>query len=88
MPLGTVVEALLLLLLERRVAGVAGHRRHLGRPSCPLGSGLDQASAGGRAGGGGGVRVAVAKESSAWSCVSLLCGSGGGAGAAGGEEAK
>jgi hypothetical protein len=42
-PLGAVVEALLLLLVERRVARVAGDRRHLGRASsCLLGSGLDQ----------------------------------------------
>lgn len=89
MPLGAVVEALLLLLLERRVAGVAGHRRHLGRLFLPPRVRLGP-SFGGLAGGGGEVVAAVAGSPrlgvaflsfAVWFGVVA-------AGAAGGEEAN
>jgi hypothetical protein len=61
-PLGAVVEALVLLLLERRVARVAGDRRHLRRPPWLLGSGLDQ------------LRRLLRRGGRFWSRVYLLAG--------------
>lgn len=77
------MEALVLLLLERRVAGVAGHRRHLGRAWLLLGSGFGSAPAGG----GGAVAFgAVAGGAEAVSRGGEV--EGVMAAAAGGEEAK